>query len=345
LKFLKFLLKRKWYFLIPLLLIVIFTYPLPYYITQPGSAQELDPIIEVEDANDGSGEFMLTTVLVGKGNIVSLAIAKMSDYYHIYPEEIFRQEGEDEKEYNVRQLELMHSAKNTATAVAYHAADKEFEVINKGILVTNRIAGMPAAEQLKAGDVITAVGGTSVQTVEQLNEAIASYKLNDKFSLTIIREGIEETLMIGLAKFPDDLQTDDTKDVYGLGILYPITMQEIITDPLIEIDTDDIGGPSAGLMFSLEIFNQLTEIDYTKGYRIAGTGTISFKGDVGPIGGIKQKVVAADNAEADIFFAPVAEKNYEDALEAAKDIETEMKVVPVKNFEDALEYLEKLQAK
>ena len=81
-------------------------------------------------------------------------------------------------------------------------------------------------------------------------------------------------------------------------------------------------------MFSLEIYNQLTLGDLTKGYQIAGTGTIDEGGKVGPIGGIGQKVVAADHSGADIFFAPnengAAHSNYQDALIAAKDIDTKM---------------------
>lgn len=73
-------------------------------------------------------------------------------------------------------------------------------------------------------------------------------------------------------------------------------------DPTVKVKTDEIGGPSAGLMFSLEIYNQLTSEDLTKGYQIAGTGTIDEKGAVGPIGGIEQKIVAADKAGAEIFL-------------------------------------------
>ena len=74
--------------------------------------------------------------------------------------------------------------------------------------------------------------------------------------------------------------------------------------PKVTVKTDEIGGPSAGFMFSLEIYNQLTEEDLTKGYQIAGTGTIDADGTVGPIGGIEQKIVAADKAGAEFFFAP-----------------------------------------
>lgn len=109
-------------------------------------------------------------------------------------------------------------------------------------------------------------------------------------------------------------------------------------------------------MFSLEIYNQLTKNDLTKGHSIAGTGTIDPDGTVGRIGGIDKKVVAADNEGAEIFFAPDDEitpemkkaypniqSNYKEAVKAAKDIGTKMKIVPVKTFDDALNYLKALK--
>ncbi len=79
--------------------------------------------------------------------------------------------------------------------------------------------------------------------------------------------------------------------------------KEIIVDPKVEVNSDEIGGPSAGLMFTLEIYNQLAKEDLTNGHQIAGTGTID-DGKIGPIGGIQQKIVAADKAGAEMFFAP-----------------------------------------
>ncbi|MDN5312485.1 MAG: Lon-like protease, partial [Thermoanaerobacteraceae bacterium] len=107
----------------------------------------------------------------------------------------------------------------------------------------------------------------------------------------------------------------------------------------IKIDTGEIGGPSAGSMFALEILNQLSPEDLTKGKKIAGTGTISLNGDIGEIGGIQQKVVAAHRDGAEIFFAP--EKNAKDAMEAAKKLG--IKVVSVKKLDDILDYLSKLK--
>lgn len=102
-------------------------------------------------------------------------------------------------------------------------------------------------------------------------------------------------------------------------------------------------------MMSLEIYNQLTKPDETKGYDIAGTGTIDVDGKVGPIGGIDQKVVAADKAGKDIFFAPnqngASNSDYKNAVKTAKDIDSNMKIVPVDTMQDAIDYLNKLKAK
>jgi PDZ domain-containing protein len=125
--------------------------------------------------------------------------------------------------------------------------------------------------------------------------------------------------------------------------------KEIIVNPKVTVKTDEIGGPSAGLMFALEIYDQLMEEDFTKGYKIAGTGTIDSKGAVGPIGGIDQKIVAADKAGAEIFFAPnekgISDSNYNLAVKTVNEIDSKMKIVPVDLIDDAINYLQKLPMK
>ncbi len=97
-------------------------------------------------------------------------------------------------------------------------------------------------------------------------------------------------------------------------------------------------------MFSLEIYDQLTEGDLTKGHQIAGTGEIDYEGNVGRIGGIDKKVVAADREGVEVFFAPNeggrgGDSNYEVAKKKAKEIDTDMVIVPVDTFDDAIKYL------
>jgi Lon-like protease len=143
----------------------------------------------------------------------------------------------------------------------------------------------------------------------------------------------------------------------GLGISFAED-KEITTTPEVNIKADDIGGPSAGLMFTLEILNQLMDEDLTKGYNVAGTGTMEETGEVGRIGGIDLKVIAAHEADIEIFFAPDDEvpeevlknnpslrSNYLEAKEMAEKIGTKMKIVPVKTVDDALAYLEEMEAK
>ena len=110
-------------------------------------------------------------------------------------------------------------------------------------------------------------------------------------------------------------------------------------DPGIEVDfqTGRIAGPSAGLMFSLALYDRLTSQDLTGGRAVAGTGTIDCDGGVGPIGGVEQKVAGAEREGAEIFLAPAA--NAQTAQSAARDIE----VVSISSFSDAVGYLQGLE--
>lgn len=118
----------------------------------------------------------------------------------------------------------------------------------------------------------------------------------------------------------------------------------------VAINSENIGGPSAGLMFSLEVYNQIVKEDLTKGYKIAGTGTMDAEGNVGQIGGIQHKIVAAHKADVDIFFYPrditEYDTNEKEINEQVKEEGyTDIKIVPVSTLKEAIEYLEKLPEK
>lgn len=317
-------------------------YYLPYYVSKPGMAKELEPIIEVENGYDEAGNFMLTTIRMGKANIYAYAIAKMSKYQEIYPIESVRSKDESDEEYNVRQLHMMAGSKSNAIEVAYRKANLPIHYQFKGIYVLNIIDNMPADGVLKPGDRIIKIDGNKFKSMEQFIDYINQNKAGDKVSVTYERDEKAKTVTIPIAQFPED----KTRVGIGIGL---VDDKEIVVEPPVNIDTEEIGGPSAGLMFTLEIYNQLTKTDYTKGYQIAGTGTISADGTVGRIGGIDQKVVAADKAGAEIFLAPnengAKDSNYKLAAKTAKDIGSKMKIVPINTFDEAVEYLEKLEAK
>lgn len=314
--------------------------PIPYYITMPGSAQTMDPFIEVEDGDDENGELMLVTVSMRKANLISYGIAKLRDYQHIFTEEEVLGD-EDSNEYDYQQLQMMQNAQTSAIEVAYNRAGKDIQIENSGVVVLGVEDSMPVADDLKVGDIITGIDGQLISTTDELINYVQTKKAGETVKIQYTREGSEYMVSTELQKI------EETGKV-GLGIQIQ-TVTEVETNPKIKIDTDEIGGPSAGMMFTLEIYDQLTEGDLAKGHKIAGTGTISSDGTVGPIGGIDQKIVAADKAGAEVFFAPSYEleggSNYDIALETAEDINTNMEIIPVENVEDAFHYLEKLDEK
>jgi PDZ domain-containing protein len=198
---------------------------------------------------------------------------------------------------------------------------------------------------LQEGDLIQKVDGTRVQSVDSLTQYLSSKKEGEKVKVEVIRDQKKMELNIPLVSLPT--QKGDEKRV-GLGI-YPILRMKVLTNPPAKIDANEIGGPSAGLMFSLEILDRLLKEPLTKGYRIAGTGTISETGEVGQIGGIQHKVVAADREGAEIFFCPRDQTAQDDNEELAKAtaarIKTDMIIVPVSTLQEAVDYLSQLPTK
>jgi Lon-like protease len=315
---------------------------LPYYVSKPGIAKELSPIIQVEGGEEGKGSFMLTTVRMGRANIYSYVEAKLFDYVELYPVDAILHETETQDEYNARQLHMMAGSKLNAIEVAYKKAGLPVEYKYQGVYVVQVVPDMPAEGKLLPGDRIIEVDNQKFTSSESFIEYVGKKKAGNQVELTIKRNNKTKNVNVTLQAFKED-----PKKV-GIGISL-VDDKEIIVDPTVSVKTDEIGGPSAGLMFTLEIYDQLMDEDFTKGYKIAGTGTIDSKGAIGPIGGIDQKIVAADKAGAEVFFAPnekgSADSNYKLAVKTAKEIDSKMKIVPVDLVDDAINYLQKLPMK
>ncbi len=336
--------------------------PTPYYIIQPGSAEEIKPMVTIQEGpTEEKGTFMLTTVRMSYSNTLMFILAQFNKNAEILKKSDLLQEGESQAEYSERQDYVMLNSQSNAMISAYEKAGIAYDITNKGVLVLQTLEDFPAAAILEPGDQIMKLDGKEVELREEVLTYIKTKKIGDTLKVTYKREGLERTAEIKLEALPpDELPADSAEPLpqrAGLGIV-PVDLQNVEAkeeEKQIEITAGDIGGPSAGLMFALEIYNQLVAQDITKGYRIAGTGTINTEGQVGVIGGIKYKVVAADKAGADIFFAPkdfipednkyLPIKNTTEAMNQAKKIKTKMIVVSVDTLEDALRYLETLPPK
>lgn len=320
---------------------------------KPGSAYDVSQFVTVQNEDlDDTGSLSLMTVSMAPATPLTYIMAYFNEFQEIMKVEEVRQEEEDEDEYNVRQLKLMSDSQFNAIYVAFQRANLMYDVTYNGITVLNVLRGGAADGKLKPGDEIVELDGERVGRADELTEALNRIQENEEVKLVIKRNDELIDQILKVKKIPG---TEGER--VGLGITYSEN-KTISTDPRVKVNTEDIGGPSAGLMFTLEILDQILDEDITKGYAIAGTGEMNEDGTVGRIGGIEKKVVAADRDGMEIFFAPDDEisehvrkmnpsilSNYEAAVQTAEKIGTDMKIVPVKNIDDAIEYLKKLPSK
>lgn len=305
--------------------------PVSYQIMEAGIAAELSPMIEVEDGYENSGEFLLTAV--------SSRRAAAWDYFYISlfnPEDkelssISEQLPEDMEmdEYISLMSELMEESKLQAQAVAYKKAGYQVEISGEGAEVVKVMKEGNAYKKLKKGDLITAVDGKKVEMAADAVNLIKDRDIGDTVKMTVIRA--QKKLDFELKT----LELEGSKGNPSIGVLISSKGLNYDIPGTVNFKTDNIIGPSAGSVFTMEIYNQLIPEDITAGKRVAGTGTISLDGEIGRIDGVKYKIMAAKAAEVDLFIVP--EENYETAAEYADDL----KLLKVKNINDIIRYFEK----
>ncbi len=316
--------------------------PVPYFVLRPGSAVPVLQFVDVEGADFRErGEFLLTTVSVREGNALEYLLAWMVPGSKLVPREEMLDPGENPDMYRRRQQEWMTLSQQNAILAAFRYAGRSAEEILLGVKVIRTLSGMPAEGKLMSGDRIVAVDGQPTRSVSQLLRKLREKRKGESVRITLWRQGKKLEKTLPLVPF-----SQAKGGQVGIGIV-PMTERRIRTDPPVQIRADHIGGPSAGLMFALEILNQLTSEDLTRGLKIAGTGTLTAEGEVGQIGGVEQKVAAADREGADLFFVPAdvhpGDSNQSRAEAAARAIGSRMKIVPVRTLNEAVHHLERLK--
>lgn len=323
---------------------LFFFQPIPFYIESPGGAFGLDDMVEVNHKfSDEEGDFYITTVGIQQATPFT-SLSSVLPFRDILSEQELFGDVSDFEEYDSIQQFYMDSSINTAIQVAFDEADMEYDMNYNGVYVLQVLDESSFAGDLKVGDTVTAVDGNTFENSHDFIDYVADKEVGDTVQIDFVRDGAEYSANGELILLESG--------VPGVGIGL-VDHTNIVTNPPVTIHSGYIGGPSAGLMFSLQIYNQLIDGNLRGDYNIAGTGTIEPDGTVGRIGGIQKKVVASDDEGASIFFAPDDEitdemrqyfpdirTNYEEALEAAEAIDTDMQIVPVKTFSDAVEFLE-----
>lgn len=311
--------------------------PVPYVILSPGPTQDTlgrlsgtnHELISIRGTKTypTSGRLIMLTVLLtgGPGNQPNLVNAVRAWANHedtVVPQQFEFPPGQSSREVQQQSLQQMGQSQQDAITAALGELH-----LPARIEVQSVSAGTPAAKVLRAGDVIEELNGQPVSEVMPLLHAIRSVRAGDSVRLTVLRQGRTEHVEVA------------TTSVGGQTVVgfVPIALPR---PPLsISIDLKDVGGPSAGMMFALGVIDKLSPAQLTAGRSVAGTGTINFLGQVGPIGGIQQKVFAAVRAGATVFLAPTGE-----CPQAARVAPGGLRVIPVATLSAAVSDLHALSA-
>ncbi|HEX2025912.1 MAG TPA: S16 family serine protease [Actinomycetota bacterium] len=307
------------------LVISLFAVELPVFVEAPGRTREVLPLIDVDGAPTyGSrGRLLLTTVSLGPANAFEAVAGWLDPNTAVLSEDEILAPGQTQEEYDEASRSQMDESKIAAVAVALEALTDYPREHGPGVIVQDILAGSPADGALHPGDLIVSIDGRSIDAVEDLRARIVDAGTRSDLELGVrpLEGGEVRTVTLRPVRIPGE-----NRPVIGIASVPNFPFE-------VTISSGDIGGPSAGLMWAIGVTDVLTPGDLTDGQSVAGTGTVSLDGRVGPIGGVRLKVVAAEEAGADVFLVPASN------LPEARGAGDRIRLVPVATVEDAVEAL------
>jgi PDZ domain-containing protein len=310
---------------------------LPYVTLAPGPATNIlgdvdgTPVLTIDGAptypTDGSLDF--TTVIFDGGpgrtvTVYDLLFAWLSPDTDVTPEGAYFPPDTTAEEVETENAEMMNDSQVVAAATALRALGTE-------VPTTVRVAAVPesgpSAGKLEPGDQLVSVDGQDVTTAQEVRDIVQPLPEGTDVEIVVRRDGSDVTV---------DVTTEESGGRSIIGVLLGLDYDLPVT---VTLNTGSVGGPSAGLMFSLSIYDQLTRGPLTGGQSIAGTGTIEDDGSVGPISGVAQKMVGAHEAGARWFLTPA-----EECPATLGRVPDGMTVVRVSTFDEAREAVEDIAA-
>jgi len=318
--------------------------PVPYVVLVPGPVTDTlgslgsTSLITVDGATTypTSGHLYLTTVGVipgscGDSPTLSQALrAWFAPHEAVDPKQVICPPGQTSRAVARQNAnEMSQSQQDAVTAALLYL---HYKPTSQQIIVGDVSDGTPAASVLQVGDGIVAIDGTKVTGLDQLHNLIASHAAGTRLTLVLDRNGKQTQVSASTIKEPAT-----GRPILGFTPDLRATFAKV--NVRIGINPNDVGGPSAGLAFTLGIVDKLTPGDLTGGRTVAGTGTIDGFGNVGPIGGIQQKIAAAAKVGATVFLAPASE-----CADASKAAPRSMTLVKVDTLATAVGALESIAA-
>jgi len=334
---------RASYLLIPVALLVLAgailqLIPANVYIFLPGQALAVAPMISVLDHRvpPKKGQLLLTDVSLYRANhLLEQLFAQLQPGADTQPASSVAG-GLSESQYNQFNLQLMTDSTQAAEVAAlYRVPGLHPHQAPPGPQIASILPGTPAASVLRPGDIVVAVNGHRVRKPADVGPEVRRVLPGALLSILIQRQGRTTTVHVRTIASKHGLPAKN-----GKTALIGITLSPRYILPVkVRINPGDIGGPSAGLMFALGLIQRLEPQDITHGCIIAGTGEIDYAGNVMPIGGAKQKVIAASRAGARYFLVP----NVKDNVQPAEANRGSVRVVPVNTLDQALSFLKRIK--
>lgn len=307
-----------------------------------GDGQPAKPVIEITGtqthSHDNGGQLRMVTVEVSnadyKPNAVEVLSGWLSNDHIVVPRTVIYPEGQTAQQANEQNAVMFDDSQDQAITAAL--ATQGIKPTKTDVVVFSVSPGSPADGKLKTGDVITAVDGTALSTPDDIHTLIQKHKPGDTVTFSVTRDGAPQTVSIVTT------QSNDSGPSRALVGFVPGTRNVFPFD--VKIQLDNVGGPSAGMMFALGIVDELSSQDLTqgqdgKGMHIAGTGTIDAQGNVGPIGGVQMKTIAARRDGATVFLTPA-----DNCADAEKNVPSGLRLVKVTTLQSALDALQTLRA-
>jgi PDZ domain-containing protein len=298
------------------------------YILMPDRAHPVSPLVTVAGKHEprDNGGIYFVDVVVRKASLLEKLLGGLHDGADIVPPANVLEPGVTDAQRQALDLREMKMSQQIAAAVALRSAGFKVTAVPTGVLVYDLEPGLPAVGKLEPTDVIVAVDGKPVRTPGELTAIMHRERVGAPVSFTVRRGAKTKVVTIRTVAAAGDPR----RAIVGIFV----EPAERIHLPIpVSIDSGDIGGPSAGLAFALDVLEQLG-INVDHGYKVAATGEMFLDGHVGPIGGIKQKTIGAREAGVDAFLVP-AGQNAIDARKYAHGL----RIIPVESFRQALHAL------
>ena len=298
-------------------------WPLPYYVIGPWAAEDLNRVVHVAGASQPPDAMYDTTIIPLPGRPATVIAAKLLPGLEVVPRSLLAPPTMSDFDAIRSSYVSQEEGKHSAEIVAAHAAGLPFEfkqVYTVGALFPKR----HASQCFKPGDQLVSVDGRPIDGFGTLATAAQSKPSGSAFNVQVVRGG--KALRLRCTTAPIDGHPRFGIRLGEFDKIGPLPIVVTYTLPWYQ------SGGSSGLMFALQIYRTLTHADLTHGEGVAGTGVIDDDGNVLPIVGARQKIIAAKRKGATIFLVPV--QNYEDVRDTAG-----IRVIPVSNFNEAVNWL------